>query len=143
MAVLVFVVLFLVYKECTLVAFDGDYARVTGYPIWVLDGIVYLLLVLVISIGLHMVGVILMSTIIVAPAAAARQWTTTMRTMALVSGLFGACAVVGGIMMSSVISHMPTGPCMVVVASTIVGISLLFAPQRGLCVQWMQGKRSQ
>jgi manganese/zinc/iron transport system permease protein len=132
----VLAILFLIRKECTMMAFDPDYARVTGYPVGVLEGILNLLLVLIIGVGLHMVGVILMSTMIIAPAAAARQWTSSMSHMMCVAGFFGAAAAVIGIVASSMVPHMPTGPCMVVAASGIVGISLLLAPERGVCARW-------
>jgi manganese/zinc/iron transport system permease protein len=44
-------------------------------PVRVLDVLLTTLLVIAIVIGLQTVGVVLMSAMIVAPAAAARQWT--------------------------------------------------------------------
>ena len=52
--------------------------------------------------------------------------------MAILAGLFGAFSGLVGTALSSLIPRMPTGPAIVVVASAIVGLSLLAAPGRGL-----------
>ena len=49
-----------------------------------------MLLVVAIVIGLQTVGVVLMSAMIVAPAAAARQWTARLGALVLLAGAFGA-----------------------------------------------------
>jgi manganese/zinc/iron transport system permease protein len=137
-AIVVVLSVYLLRKECVIASFDQDYARVLGYPVTYIDGIIYILLTLAISSGLHMTGVILMSTMIIAPAAAARQWTSCIQKMMWLSSFFGSCTAIIGIIVSSMFLHTPTGPCMVVTASIIVIFSMLFAPHRGLCKSWMR-----
>jgi manganese/zinc/iron transport system permease protein len=146
MVIVALIILFLVcllFKEFSLVSFDADFARTSGYPVTLLDGLLNVLLVAVISIGLQIVGVILMSTMIIAPAAAARQWTSSLSAMTLLAGLFGACAAIAGIIVSSVVPHMPTGPCMVIAASSLVCVSLLVAPERGIYTRWSRIRKTQ
>jgi len=69
---------------------------------------------------------------VVAPAAAARQWTDRLGRMVLLSALFGAISGVAGTLISSLASGLSTGPIIVLVASFIVLLSILFAPARGL-----------
>ena len=73
-----------------------------------------------------------MSTMLIAPAAAARQWTRRLSHMVLLAGFFGGISAAMGIYMSAVIDHMPTGPAIVVVASMIVFLSLACAPKRSV-----------
>jgi manganese/zinc/iron transport system permease protein len=89
------------------------------------------LLVLAIVLGLQMVGVVLMSALVVAPAAAARQWTRGLGGMVFLGAGFGATAGVVGAMVSATAPGIPTGPVIVLVVSGMVAVSLLFAPRRG------------
>ena len=114
-------------KEFVLVAFDSTYARAMGYPVLVLDSLLTLLLVLAICIGLQTVGVVLMSTMLIAPAAAARQWTYRLTPMISIAALCGAIAGMSGSIISSMFERMPTGPVIVVILSALVLFSLVCA----------------
>jgi manganese/zinc/iron transport system permease protein len=92
--------------------------------------------VIAIVIGLQAVGVVLMSAMIVAPAAAARQWTDRLGVMVLLSGLFGALAGVMGTAISSLASGLSTGPVIVLCISAIALASLLLGSSRGLVWTW-------
>jgi len=139
-AALLLVVLF--WKEFKLLSFDPNFGASLGLPTRALDVLLTSLLVIAIVIGLQAVGVVLMSAMIVAPAAAARQWTDRLGLMVLLSGLFGGLAGVSGAMISSLASGVSTGPTIVLCASLIVLISLLFAPNRGLVARWLGEQRS-
>src|SRR5690606_36823089 len=85
-----------------------------------------------IVIGLQLVGVVLMSAMLVAPAAAARQWSNRLGNMVMLAGFFGALAGVVGALVSATSRGLATGPLIVVCMSVIVFISLAFAPNRGM-----------
>jgi manganese/zinc/iron transport system permease protein len=52
--------------------------------------------------------------------------------MIMLSAAFGAVAGLLGALASASVPHLPTGPAIVVIVSVIVGLSLLFAPRRGI-----------
>jgi manganese/zinc/iron transport system permease protein len=108
----------------------------------VLDVLLTTLLAVAIVIGLQTVGVVLMSAMIVAPAAAARQWTDKLHHMILLGGLFGAISGVGGTLISSSAERLPTGPVIVLFVSGIVFFSMLFATNRGLLWNWIRSRRN-
>ena len=112
--------------------FDRDFARANGIPVFWLDLLLIGLIVVVIVLGLQTVGVVLMSAMIIAPAAAARQWTDSLNWMVALSGVFGVTSSVIGTTISSIYSHMSTGPVIVVIISCIVIVSLVVAPKRGI-----------
>jgi manganese/zinc/iron transport system permease protein len=120
------------WKEFKLLSFDPDFAASLGFSVRGIDILLTSVLVLSIVIGLQTVGVVLMSAMVVAPAAAARQWTDRMGTMVVLAGGFGALAGVGGAVISSLAEHVPTGPTIVLCLTAIVLVSLAFAPNRGL-----------
>ncbi len=130
------VVLF--WKEFKLLSFDPDFAASLGYPVRALDILLTSLTVIAIVVGLQTVGVVLMSAMLVAPAAAARQWTDRLDVMTILSGAFGALVGLLGAVTSSQVARLPTGPTIVLYMSGIVFISLLLAPRRGLVAQARQ-----
>lgn len=129
-ATIIFVAFVLCWKECKLYLFDPVFTHTIGFYPKAIELLLTVLLVLVIVIGLQTVGVVLMSTMLIAPAAAARQWTTHLISMVLLASTFGFFSGVIGAYASSVVDHLPTGPAIVVVASIIVMASLIVAPRR-------------
>lgn len=134
-------VLVLFWKEFKLLSFDRDFGAGLGFPMQRLDILLTMLLVVAIVIGLQAVGVVLMSAMVVAPAAAARQWTDRLETMVLLSALFGALAGVTGAVLSSLGPGLSTGPMIVLCISAIVIFSLALAPHRGLVWNALQRNR--
>ena len=120
------------FKEFKLLTFDPAYAQTLGLPVGRLGTLQMSLAVLAVMIGLQTVGVVLMAALLIAPAAAARQWTDNLGRMLALGGLFGAVSGVLGALISASSANLPTGPVIVVVASVILLISLFFAPKRGL-----------
>ncbi|NJN19067.1 MAG: metal ABC transporter permease [Oscillochloris sp.] len=139
---LVLLVLAAFWKEFKLLSFDPDYAASLGFPVRLLDIGLTSLIVVAIVIGLQLVGVVLMSAMLVAPAAAARQWTNRLGTMVLLAGGFGALAGVAGALISATGRGLSTGPVIVVCISVITFFSLLFAPARGLIWAWIRQWRN-
>ena len=132
----------LFWKEFKLISFDAEAAHTLGLPVRALEHLLTALFVSAIVIGLQTVGVVLMSAMIIAPAAAARQWTDRLWVMMGLAAFFGAVSGVGGVLSSGLVPHLPTGPVIVLFISAIVVFSLLFAPNRGLAFRMMRQWRS-
>jgi manganese/zinc/iron transport system permease protein len=132
----------LFWKEFKLISFDAEFAASLGFPVRLLDVLLTTLLVIAVVIGLQAVGVILMSAMVVAPAAAARQWTNRLSRMVLLASLFGALSGITGAVISSTGAGLATGPVIVLVMSLIAFASLLLAPNRGLVWTWLQQQRN-
>lgn len=130
------------WKEFKLLSFDPEFGDSLGVPMRRVDILLTTLLVIAIVIGLQTVGVVLMSAMVVAPAAAARQWTDRLGSMVLLSAAFGAIAGAGGALLSTSASGLPTGPVIVLTATAVVGVSLVLAPRRGLAWRWHRRRRN-
>ena len=126
------------WKEFKLLTFDTEFGASLGFPVRALDVALTGLLVIAIVVGLQTVGVVLMSAMVVAPAAAARQWTDRLAVMVLLASAFGALAGVSGAVVSSSATRMPAGPTIVLCAGAIVLVSLFFASRRGLAWRWLR-----
>ena len=130
--ILALLIVILFWKEFKVVTFDAQFANTLGFPTGVLEIVLTSMVALAVVIGLQFVGVILMAAMIIAPAVAARQWTERLEVMVLLAALFGALSGVVGAVISALQRGLSTGPVIVLCASFIVLISLLFAPNRGL-----------
>lgn len=142
LGLLALVTMLLFWKEFKILLFDPDFGEALGFPSRRVDILLTTLLVIAIVIGLQTVGVVLMSAIIIAPAAAARQWTDKLFMVVLLAGVFGALSGVSGAMLSASTTRLPTGPTIVLCASVIVVVSLFFAPNRGMIASWIRGYRN-
>lgn len=141
-AVLLFIVIF--YKEILAICFDEQFARTHGIGATFLDIALFLIIVLSLVVGVRCVGVILMSAMLIAPAAAARQFTNRLSTLFLLSGVFGALSAFLGIYASFELSgqhSLPTGPAIVLVSGSIALFALFFAPNRGLVSRYIRKAR--
>ncbi len=127
-----FIVLGLFWKEFKLITFDPEFAGANGFRVQMLNILLSTLIVVAIVLGLQLAGVILMVGMLIAPGIAARQWTSKLNQMIILSALFGAFAGGVGAIISAVDTDVPTGPMIIVVAFLLVVISLAFAPNRGL-----------
>ncbi len=126
---IIFLILFLFWKELKITIFDPEFAASCGYNVPLLEKLILALLVLAIVIGLESVGVVLMSAMVVAPAAAARQWTNRFGRMVFLAAFFGAVSATVGSLSSDYLAtkrrSIPTGPMIVLVALSIVFCSSL------------------
>ncbi|MGD6795391.1 iron chelate uptake ABC transporter family permease subunit [Metabacillus indicus] len=122
----------LFFKEFKLLTFDPQFAKGIGLPTTFLNGLLMVLIVCAVVIGLQTVGVILMAAMLITPAIAARYWTDKLGHMVLIAGLIGGISGVAGTLLSTTTDGMATGPLIIVAATILFLISLVFAPKRGL-----------
>ncbi len=125
-------ILLLFWKELKLLLFDADYTKTLGFNTRFLDILITSFIVIAIVLGLQTVGVVLMSAMLLAPAAAARQWTNSLSIMVILAAIFGALSGVVGTAISASYNNLSTGPVIVLVAGVFVLFSFIFSPGRGL-----------
>src|SRR5690606_10691472 len=89
-------VVYIMFKEFSLLAFDKAYAHSIGYPVRTLELVLTSLIVLSVVIGIQAVGVVLMAAILITPAAAARFWTDKITVMVFLASAFGALSGLSG-----------------------------------------------
>ena len=111
----------LFYKEFLVTSFDPGFARVTGFPVRLLHHALMLLLAFAVVIALQAVGVVLVSAMLITPAAAAYLLTDRMHRMLVLAAVFGMLAGVTGAFLSFLGNNLPTGPFMVLGASFVFG----------------------
>ena len=134
-------IMLLLWKELKVFTFDPLFSHSLGYRTTRLDTLLVIILVVGVVIGIQSVGVVLMIALLITPASAARQWTRRLGRMVLLASLIGAiCGLVGSVV-SATYSHVPTGPVIVLTATLIFALSLLFAPRRGVVSMMLHRKK--
>lgn len=123
---------FILLKEFTVVCFNDAFARVTGWPVGLLDLGMMALVVVVTVAGLQAVGLILVVAMLIIPPVAARLWTDRLWKLLLIAGLLGATSGYLGSSLSALLPRKPAGAVIVLTAGGIFTISLLLAPGRGV-----------
>lgn len=141
-ALIIIVLTALFWKELKLISFDVEYAKTLQIPVTFTLILYRALLIMTIIIGIQSVGAILISSLLIAPAVGARQWTNKLGTMCILAGFFGMLSALGGTLWSTSVQKLPTGPAIIVILSAIVLLSLIFAPNRGILWQYRKNKQS-
>ena len=141
-ALIIIVLTALFWKELKLISFDVEYAKTLQIPVTFTLILYRSLLIMTIIIGIQSVGNILISSLLIAPAVGARQWTNKLGTMCILAGFFGMVSAIGGTIWSTSVQKLPTGPAIIVILSVIVLLSLIFAPNRGILWQYRKNKQS-
>lgn len=139
-AAVVLTVIAIFFKEFKVLCFDRDFAAAQGWPTMTIDLALMALVCVCTVAGLPAVGVVLMVSLLVIPAAAARFWTHRLSTMVLLAGVFGGAAGALGTALSATVPApagalsrgWPTGPLITLVAAAFFFVSFMTAPKRGV-----------
>jgi len=137
---IVVAVLLVLLKEFTLVAFDATMARSLGYPVFVLDLALLLLVAATIVVSLQTVGNILILALIVTPPASARLLTDRLGRMMAISALIAVASGVVGLYVSYY-ADIAAGGTIVLAATGFFLISLITAPNHGVLSGAIQRRR--
>ena len=128
--------IYLFYKELLVSSFDPSFARSIRIPVdWIHHGFM-LLLAFAIVISLEAVGVVLVSAMLIIPAATAFLLSDRMHWMLLWACMVGVMAGVGGVFFSFLGQKLPTGPFMVLSAAVLFALALFLAPRHGMLARW-------
>ncbi len=100
-----------------------DLARVEGVPADRVRLAFVLLMAIVVAIAMKIVGVLLITALLIIPAAAARNFARSPEQMAVLAALAGALAVTAGLAASLVLDT-PSGPSIVAASAILFALSL-------------------
>jgi manganese/zinc/iron transport system permease protein len=136
--VLSIVVITVFYKEFLVTSFDSAFASAAGFPAHLIHYGLMLLLAFAIVIALQAVGVVLVSAMLITPAAAAYLLTDRMSRMLCLAAIFGLMAGALGAFLSFLGPKFPTGPFMVLGATAVFTAAFLFGPKHGVVNRWLR-----
>lgn len=108
-SVFVFIVILLLYKELFLLSFDEEYARVSGIRAKAFDIIFMVLVALVIASSMRIVGILLVSSLMTLPVAAAIRIAKGFKQTIIFAIIFGEISVIVGLISAYYLDLAPGG----------------------------------
>lgn len=120
----IFVLIFIYFNwsSFVLMTIDEKLARAEGVNVILNQLLIMLLMTIVVAVSFKIVGLLLITSLLIIPAASARQLARSPELMAIISSVLAVLSVVLGIY-SSIQLDTPSGPS-IVVAATLIFITI-------------------
>jgi len=113
-----------IWRPMIAISIHEDLAKVEGISVLKIRLVFMLLMAVVVAVAMKITGILLITALLIIPAAAARKFSHSPEQMALIAMLLGMIAVVAG-MMGSLQWDTPTGPSIVLAAAALFFASRL------------------
>ena len=123
-----FLVLLLVlanWSSLTLMTINEDLARAEGVKTFFTNLVLMGLMTLVVSVSIRVVGILLVTSLLIIPAASARQFAKSPESMAICAIVAGVLSVIAGIF-GSLYLDTPSGPSIVTASALLFITSVAF-----------------
>lgn len=121
-AAVIGLVLAIFWRPLLSTTVNEDLAAVDGINIDLMRLILMLLVGIVIAVGMKFVGALIMTSLLIIPAATARKFSNTPEQMAFLASIIGSIAVFGGLSLSWFYDT-PAGPSVVISAAAMFMLS--------------------
>ena len=119
------------YKELLFTAYDATMSAASGIPVRFIQYLLPLLVGVPTVASLKAVGIVLVLALLVTPAATAALVARRLPGIMAFSVLAGLISTVAGLYLSFH-ADLPTGPSIVVVASGLFLVAMIFSPSKGV-----------
>jgi zinc transport system permease protein len=113
-----------IWRPLLAMTVHEELARAEGVPVAALRFVFMLAIALVIAIAMKIIGILLITSLLIIPAATARRFARTPEQMAALASLIG-CLAVGGGLAGSLRFDTPSGPSIVTAAAVLFLLSLI------------------
>ena len=123
-----FVLIFLYFNwsSFVLMTIDEKLARAEGISVVINQLLIMLLMTIVVAVSFKIVGLLLITSLLIIPAASARQLAHSPELMAVISSVLAVFSVILGIL-SSIYLDTPSGPSIVVMSALIFVMVSIFS----------------
>lgn len=132
--IVVLILIIIFYKEFLITSFDPEMAKVYGINVNLFNSLLMVLLTLVTVASLQTVGVILVVSMLVTPAATAYLLTEKMKVMLVLSAIFGGVSSIIGLYLSFKY-NLSSGAIIVLVSFGFFVLAYLFSPKQGILMR--------
>jgi zinc transport system permease protein len=122
-------VLAAIWRPLLAASVHEELSRAEGVPVAAVSSAFMLLVALVIALAMKIVGILLITSLLIIPAATARRFARSPEEMAAIAALCGMLAVVAGLALSMELDT-PAGPSIVVAAAALFAIAQVPASRR-------------
>ncbi|MBF2072424.1 MAG: metal ABC transporter permease [Synechococcales cyanobacterium C42_A2020_086] len=133
--VLILIAILALYKELLFYCFDPLGAQAAGLPTAAFNAGLMILVALTVVASMKTVGVILVLSLLITPAATAYLLVPRFHQVMIVGAGLGVLSSMSGMYLSYYF-NLPSGPAIVMVASGLFFLALLFSPEYGLLARF-------
>ena len=123
-SIFVIVIVIMLYKELFIISFDEEHAKASGLPVKGLHLLFMIMVALVIASSMRIIGVLLVSSLMTLPVAAAIRIANGFKQTIMYSIIFGETSVLGGLIISYYLDLAPGGT--IVIISIIILMVTIF-----------------
>ena len=122
--ILTVAVLLICLKPFLQITFNRDLARVEGVNVRFFEYMLFLIIAIVITVSLKIIGIILVTSLLIVPAASAKNIASSMKRLFVLSSAFGVVSGIIGLA-CSVYLNTSSGPTIVLVSIGIFFLTML------------------
>jgi zinc transport system permease protein len=115
---------YLIWNRLLFIAIDEELAHVEGINVPLMGAIYLFMLALLVAIAMKIVGMLLITALLIIPAATARYFAKTPEQMAIIASFVGLLALTGGLGIS-LQWDTPTGPSIIVMATVLFTLGII------------------
>ncbi len=112
------------FKAFLQITFNRDLAKVEGINVRLFEYMLFLIIALVVTVSLKIVGIILVTSLLIVPAAAAKNVASSMKGLFSLSSIFGVISGGAGLILS-IYLNTASGPTIVLVSIGIFFMTML------------------
>ena len=138
---LVLITFTLFNKELLVSGFDPSFARSLGLPVDLIHFFIWALLAFCIVSSLQIIGVVLVSAMLIIPAATSLLIAHTMTRLLILSAMIGSLSGLLGCFFSFLTNRLPAGPTIILCSTFLFLAVLFFSPFRGIVPAWIMSRR--
>ena len=120
--ILIFIFWFYLFNKINAVSLNSSLAKSKGINVKVMENIFAILIAIMVMISIRWVGILLINSLIILPAASSRNISLNMRTYHLFSILIALFSGITGLIISYY-TNIPTGPMIVIISGIIYFIT--------------------
>jgi zinc transport system permease protein len=120
----VMLLLALFFNELFAITFSEELAKVSGLRTNIFNAVLVMLTALSVVLAMKLVGIMLITSLLILPAASALQFARSFRGCVALAALQGCCSVVTGIFVSF-LTNLPTSATIVMINLALFGCAFL------------------
>ena len=132
---LVLLVLLIFYKELLFTSYDATVAAASGIPVRFIYYLLPVLVAVTTVASLKAVGIVLVLALLVTPAAAGNLLARRLPAIMATSVAVALLSTISGLYLSFYLD-LPSGPSIVMVATGLFALALVFSPKNGIIKRW-------
>ena len=126
---IVLAILFMIWRPLIALTINEPMARAEGMAVTRTRIIFMMLVAAVVALSMEVIGILLITSMLIIPAATARRFAPTPEWMAVIAAIIGILSVSGGLY-ASLTWDTPSGPSVVVMATLLFALALAIPVRR-------------